>query len=63
MLNKEMLREAVNKNMTVLKGRKIKITKSNENSTIFIGNIRKNWKNSEIETKVRRIVSILKIIV
>lgn len=59
MLTKEMLKEAMNKNMTILKGRKMKITKSNENSTIFIGNIRKNWKNNDIETKVKRIVSII----
>ena len=54
-----MLRAAINKNMTVLKGRKMKITKSNENSTIFIGNIRKNWKNADIEAKVKRIVSLI----
>ena len=54
-----MLKEAMNLNMTVLKGRKMKITKSNENSTIFIGNIRKNWKNTDIEAKVKRIVRLL----
>lgn len=40
---------------TMVKGRKIKVTKSNENSTIFIGNIRKTWTSEEVETKVRRI--------
>jgi len=54
-----MLKAAINMNMTVLKGRKMKITKSNENSTIFIGNIRKNWKNADIESKVKRIVSLI----
>lgn len=54
-----MLRQALEKNMQVLKGRKMKVTKSNENSTIFIGNIRKNWTNEEVETKVRRIVSVV----
>ena len=39
----------------MFKGRKIKVTKSNENSTLFIGNIRKTWSKSEIEAKVRRI--------
>jgi hypothetical protein len=53
-----MLREGLNKNMMILKGRKMKVTKSNENSTIFIGNIRKNWTNSDVEIKVRRIVRI-----
>ncbi len=57
-MNKEMLRGAMNKNLTNLKGRKMKITKSNENSTIFIGNIRKNWSNSDVEIKVKRIVII-----
>jgi hypothetical protein len=56
-MNKEMLKEAINKNMTILKGRKMKVTKSNENSTIFIGNIRKNWNNNDVEYKVRRIVN------
>jgi hypothetical protein len=55
-MNKEMLIEALNKNMMILKGRKMKVTKSNENSTIFIGNIRKNWTNHDVEIKVRRIV-------
>jgi RNA recognition motif-containing protein len=55
-MNKEMLRAAMNKNLSNLKGRKMKITKSNENSTIFIGNIRKNWSNPDVEIKVKRIV-------
>lgn len=45
--------------MTLIKGRKIKVTKSNENSTIFIGNIRKNWTVSDVEMKVRRIVNLI----
>lgn len=53
---KEHLRCALDKNMEILKGRKMKVTKSNENSTIFIGNIRKNWSNNDVEIKVRRIV-------
>jgi hypothetical protein len=52
-----MLKSALNKNMSSLKGRKMKVTKSNENSTIFIGNIRKNWTNGDVEIKVKRIVS------
>ncbi len=55
-LTKEMLKNALIKNMAILKGRKMKVTKSNENSTIFIGNIRKNWTNSDVEVKVKRIV-------
>ncbi len=55
-LNKEMLKNALNKNLPPLKGRKLKVTKSNENSTIFIGNIRKNWTNQDVEIKVKRIV-------
>jgi hypothetical protein len=51
-----MLRDALSKNMCVLKGRKMKVTKSNENSTIFIGNIRKNWSKCDVEIKVKRIV-------
>jgi len=43
--------------MEIINGRKIKLTKSNENSTIFIGNIRKNWLKADVETKVRRIVN------
>jgi len=54
--NKEMIKSALNKNMSLIKGRKIKVTKSNENSTIFIGNIRKNWTVNDVELKVRRIV-------
>lgn len=51
-----MLKDALSKNMCIIKGRKMKVTKSNENSTIFIGNIRKNWTRQEVETKVKRIV-------
>jgi hypothetical protein len=58
-MNKDMLKEALNKNMMILKGRKMKVTKSNENSTIFIGNIRKNWTNSDVEVKVKRIVKFI----
>lgn len=53
-----MIKSALNKNMSMIKGRKIKVTKSNENSTIFIGNIRKNWTTNDVELKVRRIVRI-----
>jgi hypothetical protein len=59
MLSKEMLRYALEKNNYIIRGRKIKVTKSNENSTIFLGNIRKNWTNQEVELKVRRIVFLL----
>lgn len=52
---KEDANSAMSLNGTTLKGRKIKVTKSNENSTIFIGNIRKTWTNEEVETKIRRI--------
>ncbi len=55
--NKDQMRNALDKNGVTLKGRKLKITKSNENSTIFIGNIRKNWINEEVEIKVKRIVN------
>jgi len=55
--NKDHMRNALDKNGVTLKGRKLKITKSNENSTIFIGNIRKNWINEEVEIKVKRIVN------
>jgi hypothetical protein len=51
-----MLNYALSLNSQVLKGRKMKVTKSNENSTIFIGNIRKSWTNNDVETKVKRIV-------
>jgi hypothetical protein len=57
-----MLRGALTKNMCIIKGRKMKVTKSNENSTIFIGNIRKNWTRQEVETKVRRIVYSINIV-
>lgn len=56
---KDMLRLGLNKNGITVRGRKIKVTKSNENSTIFIGNIRKNWTNNDVELKVRRIVNLL----
>ena len=55
---KEMIKSALDKNMSTIKGRKVKVTKSNENSTIFIGNIRKNWSVNDVELKVRRIVSL-----
>lgn len=55
---KDQLKQALQKNGLMLKGRKLKITKSNENSTIFIGNIRKTWTNEEVEIKVRRIVRL-----
>jgi hypothetical protein len=55
--DKEMVKSALNKNMSTIRGRKIKVTKSNENSTIFIGNIRKNWTTTDVELKVRRIVN------
>ena len=51
-----MLRPGLNKNGDTIRGRRIKVTKSNENSTIFIGNIRKNWTNTDVELKIRRIV-------
>ena len=55
---REQMRNALNKNGMSLRARKLKITKSNENSTIFIGNIRKNWINEEVEIKVKRIVNL-----
>ena len=51
-----MIKIGLDKNMSTVRGRKIKVTKSNENSTIFVGNIRKNWGNDEVEGKIRRIV-------
>jgi len=56
-LTKEQAKFALNKNGVVLNFRQIKVTKSNDNTTIFIGNIRKNWSNNDVEVKVRRIVS------
>lgn len=50
-----MANNALALNLYNLKGRKIKVTKSNENSAIFIGNIRKTWNAEDIERKVRRI--------
>ncbi len=51
-----MLKNGLNNCNVIIKGRNVKVTKSNENSTIFIGNIRKNWTNQDVETKVKRIV-------
>ncbi len=51
-----MLKNALSKNMCIIGGRKMKVTKSNENSTIFIGNIRKNWTRQDVDMKVKRIV-------
>lgn len=56
-MEKGDLRNGLAKNGDLINNRKIKVTKSNENSTIFIGNIRKNWTNEEVEIKIRRIVS------
>ena len=55
-LTKEQAKFALNKNGVALNFRQIKVTKSNDNTTIFIGNIRKNWSNNDVEVKVRRIV-------
>lgn len=52
---KEMALGALTLNGTILNGRNIKITKSNENATIFIGNIRKSWSQQDVETKVKRV--------
>ena len=51
-----MAKFALMKDGTILTYREIKVTKSNDNSTIFIGNIRKNWSNNDVDVKVRRIV-------
>jgi hypothetical protein len=56
-LTKEQAKSALSKNGEILNFRQIKVTKSNDNTTIFIGNIRKNWSKSDIEVKVRRIVN------
>jgi len=61
-LTKEQAKFALSKNGVVLNYRQIKVTKSNDNTTIFIGNIRKNWSNNDVEVKVRRIVNIIIII-
>ena len=53
--NKEMANNALKLDSTLLNNRHIKVTKSNENATIFIGNIRKTWTQEELETKIRRI--------
>ena len=52
---KEMANNALKLDSTSLNNRHIKVTKSNENATIFIGNIRKTWTQEELETKIRRI--------
>ena len=52
---RESTNKALELNLSNLQGRQIKVTKSNENSTIFIGNIRKTWNKEDVETKVRRI--------
>ena len=53
--NKECANKALELDGTQLNGRQIKVTKSNENATIFIGNIRKTWTQEELEIKIRRI--------
>ena len=52
---KESANAALKLDSTRLNSRNIKVTKSNENATIFIGNIRKSWTKEELETKIRRI--------
>ena len=52
---KESANLALKLDSTRLNSRNIKVTKSNENATIFIGNIRKSWTKEELETKIRRI--------
>ena len=54
-LTKDMANNALKLDSTILNNRHIKVTKSNENATIFIGNIRKTWTQEELETKIRRI--------
>ena len=54
-LTKDMAKNALKLDSTMLNNRHIKVTKSNENATIFIGNIRKTWTQDELETKIRRI--------
>ena len=53
--SKESANLALKLDSTLLNNRHIKVTKSNENATIFIGNIRKTWTKEELETKIRRI--------
>ena len=53
--SKESANSALKLDSTLLNNRYIKVTKSNENATIFIGNIRKTWTKEELETKIRRI--------
>ena len=50
-----MANNALKLDSTLLNNRHIKVTKSNENANIFIGNIRKTWTQEELETKIRRI--------
>ena len=53
--SKESATSALKLDSSLLNNRRIKVTKSNENATIFIGNIRKTWTKEELETKIRRI--------
>ena len=53
--SKESASAALKLDSSLLNNRHIKVTKSNENATIFIGNIRKTWTKEELETKIRRI--------
>jgi len=53
--SKESATAALKLDSSLLNNRHIKVTKSNENATIFIGNIRKTWTKEELETKIRRI--------
>ena len=53
--SKESATSALKLDSSLLNNRHIKVTKSNENATIFIGNIRKTWTKEELETKIRRI--------
>ena len=52
---KDMANNALKLDSRVLNNRHIKVTKSNENATIFIGNIRKTWSKNDLEEKIRRI--------
>lgn len=54
-----MAKDALSKNNDMLNERNIVVTKSNENSTIFIGNLKKTWNKQEVNEKVKRIVIIL----
>ena len=53
--SRESATSALKLDSSLLNNRHIKVTKSNENATIFIGNIRKTWTKEELETKIRRI--------